>query len=56
MLIDELDTDPEILNAQYKLQTDFSVGVFTVLMLIFWPFGIDCAYSKWRVRGSCVRH
>jgi hypothetical protein len=47
-LIDELDTDPEVMSARYKMPTDFSVGIFIVLTLIFWPFGITYAFWKWR--------
>jgi len=47
-LIDELDTNPEIMSARNKVPTDFSVGIFVVLTLIFWPFGITYAFWKWR--------
>ena len=47
-LIDELDTDPEIMSARNKAPTDFSVGIFIVLTLAFWPFGIAYAFWKWR--------
>ena len=46
-LIDELDTDPEIMSARMKAPTDFSVGIFVVLTLVFWPFGITYALWKW---------
>ena len=47
-LIDELDTDPEVMSARYKMPTDFSVGIFVVLILFFWPLGIAYAFWKWR--------
>jgi hypothetical protein len=47
-LIDELDTDPEVMSARYKMPTNFSVGIFVLLILFFWPLGIAYAFWKWR--------
>jgi len=37
-LIDELDTDPEVMSARM---------IFVLLTLVFWPFGITYALWKW---------
>lgn len=47
-LIDELDTDPAIQSARSKAKSNFSVGIFVVLTLVFWPLGIGYAFWKWR--------
>lgn len=51
-LIDELDTDPDVMSARYKMPTDFSVGIFILLTLVFWPFGITYAFWKWRANQA----
>ena len=51
-LIDELDTDPELMSARNKTPTDFSVGIFVVLILFFWPLGIAYAFWKWRANQT----
>lgn len=47
-LIDELDTDPAIPSARSQAKSNFSVGIFVVLTLVFWPLGIGYAFWKWR--------
>ena len=47
-LIDELDTDPEIMSARNRRPSNFSIPVFAILTLLFWPLGIGYAIWKWR--------
>jgi hypothetical protein len=42
-LTDELDTDPRVVSA--RPEATFSIGLFVVLMLVFWPFGVG--YALW---------
>ena len=47
-LIDELDTDPEIMSARNRRPSNFSIPIFAILTLLFWPLGIGYAVWKWR--------
>ena len=47
-LIEELDTDPAIMSARASAGSNFSVAVFVILTLVFWPIGIGYAFWKWR--------
>ncbi len=47
-LIDELDTDPEIMSARNRRSSNFSIPTFAILTLFFWPLGIGYAFWKWR--------
>jgi hypothetical protein len=49
-LIDELDTDPRALRA--RPESTFSIGLFVVLMLVFWPFGVGYALWHWHMQSS----
>jgi len=49
-LIDELDADPTARPPHSGLPDGFSLGIFVVLTLVFWPFGV--AYANWRWRAS----
>lgn len=51
-LIDELDTDPEIKSSQIRKGSNFSVGIFALLTIIFWPLGIAYAFWTWRASQS----
>lgn len=51
-LIDELDTDPEIKSSQNRKGSNFSVGIFALLTIIFWPLGIAYAFWTWRASQS----
>jgi hypothetical protein len=44
-LIDELDTDPEGVRARSREPSGFSLAIFAVLVLVFWPLGV--AYALW---------
>lgn len=44
-LIEELDTDPE--TAARNPSSDFSVWLFVLLTLVFWPLGVGYALWKW---------
>ncbi len=47
-LIDALDTDPEIIRSRNSSRSTFSVPVFVMLLIVFWPLGIGYAFWKWR--------
>ncbi|MAG29806.1 MAG: hypothetical protein CL908_02795 [Deltaproteobacteria bacterium] len=47
-LIDELDTNPEVMSARCDRPSNFSIPIFVILMLFFWPLGIGYAFWKWR--------
>ena len=46
--IDELDTDPAIVSARFESGSNFSIAIFALLTLVFWPLGIGYAFWKWR--------
>ena len=48
-LIDELDTDPAAANSPEE--SDFSLGIFLVLALVCWPFGVVYALWHWRANS-----
>jgi len=47
-LIDELDTDPAITSARNRTHSSFSIPIFAILTLFFWPLGIGYALWKWQ--------
>ncbi len=47
-LIDELDTDPAVVSARNRGESDFSIPIFAILTLLFWPLGIGYAFWKWQ--------
>jgi hypothetical protein len=47
-LVDELDTDPEIMSARNSPPSNFSIPIFAILTLFFWPLAIGYAFWKWR--------
>ena len=47
-LIDTLDADPVVSNTRAQPPSDFSVGLFIFLTLLFWPFGALYAFRKWQ--------
>lgn len=47
-LIDALDTDPEITSARNRSDSSFSIPIFAILTLFFWPLGIGYALWKWQ--------
>ena len=48
LLIDELRTDPAILNRRSAANGHFSIAIFCVLTFVFWPLGIGYAFWHWR--------
>jgi hypothetical protein len=45
-LIDELDTDPT--QPSRRRESGFSVALFIILTVVFWPFGVGYALWHWR--------
>lgn len=51
-LIDRLDTDPTVIQARNAPSSNFSVPVFVILCIVFWPLAIGYAFLKWRASQS----
>ena len=47
-LIDELDTDPETSRSRNHQKSGFSLAIFVVLILVFWPAGVGYALWHWQ--------
>jgi hypothetical protein len=47
-LIDELDRDPEPAGARDRKESGFSLAIFVVLLVAFWPLGVGYALWHWQ--------
>ena len=55
-LIDELDTDPSPQRTGNSQPASFSIGIFVVLALVFWPLAIGYAFWHWRTSLAAPPH
>jgi len=53
-LIEALRTDPAILSARTTRGANFSIPVFLILLIVFWPLGIGYAYWKWQASKKVI--